>query len=103
MPAEHKIISGSATGSTCAGLARRFAMEKRVLVLMTSAFILACGSIAARAQQSPGGPIIQPPALPPTTQQPPNQEAPGMMGQGGMMGRGMMGQADTMSPGMMGQ
>jgi len=76
-------------------------MEKRVLVLTTSAFILACGSIAASAQQSPGGPMMQPPAQPQTTQAP-NQEAPGMIGQGGMMGRGMMGQAGTMGPGMMG-
>ena len=77
-------------------------MEKRVRVFTTSAFILACGAISASAQQSPGGPMMQPPAQPQTTQQPTHQEAPGMMGQGGMMGRWMTGQAGTMSPGMMG-
>jgi hypothetical protein len=78
---------------------RNFAMEKRVLVLTTSAFILACGAMTASAQQSPGSPMMQPPAQPQATQQPTNQEGPGMMGQGGMMGRGPAG---MMGPGMMG-
>jgi hypothetical protein len=32
-------------------------MEKHVLVLTTSAFILVCGAITASAQQSPGSPM----------------------------------------------
>ena len=32
-------------------------MQKHVLMLATSAFILACGGIAANAQQTPGGPM----------------------------------------------
>ncbi len=45
-------------------------MHKRVLVLATSAFLLACSAMSAAAQ---------------------GQAGPGAMGQGGMMGRGMMG------------
>src|SRR5262245_20270140 len=78
-------------------------MQKLVLVLTTSAFILASGTITARTQQSPGGLIMPRPAQPPTTQQPTNPQAPGMMGQSGLMGPGMMGQSGVMGPGMMGQ
>jgi hypothetical protein len=70
-------------------------MQKRVLVLTTSAFILACGTIAAGAQQ---GPMTQQPQM---LQQRQEQErhydwrggamGPSMMGRGGMMGPGSMG------------
>jgi EF hand domain-containing protein len=71
-------------------------MEKHVLVLTASAFILACGVIAASAQQSPGSPMMQQPDPQQTQQEPAEQFGPGLMGHGGMMGHGMMG------PGMMG-
>ena len=83
-------------------------MQKRVLVLTTSASILACSAIAASAQQ---GPMTQ---HQPQMQQQQEQEhqlhhpdsvrGMGMMGQGGMMGmmgrRGMMG-SGSMHSGMM--
>ncbi|HEY0725679.1 MAG TPA: EF-hand domain-containing protein [Pyrinomonadaceae bacterium] len=72
-------------------------MQKHLLMLATSAFILACGGIAANAQQTPGGPMQQD-HHPQTQQQPTDHEGRGMMGQGGMMGRGMMG---PMGPAMM--
>jgi EF hand len=78
-------------------------MQKHVLVLTTSAFILAWGAIAASAQQNPGGPMVQQPDPQQTQQQPADHEGPGTMGQGGMMGRGMMGQGGMMGHGMMGQ
>jgi len=70
-------------------------MQKHVLALAMSAFVLAYGVITASAQQ---GPMMQ--------QQPQQQEhggtmGPGMMGQGGMMGRGMMGRG-MMGGGMVG-
>jgi hypothetical protein len=74
-----------------------FVMKKHVLVLTMSALILACGPIAASAQQSPGTPMMQQPDQQHTQHHPADQEGPGMTGQGGMMGRGMMGH------GMMGQ
>ena len=77
-------------------------MQKHVLMLTTSTFILACGGIAASAQQTPGGPMMQQPDHPQTQQQPTDHEGRGMMGQGGMMGRGMMGQGGMMGRGMMG-
>jgi hypothetical protein len=77
---------------------RRFKMRKQVLMLTTSGFILACGSIAASAQ-----PMMQQPDHQQTQQQPTDHEGPGMMGQGGMMGRGMMGQGGMMGRGVMGQ
>jgi EF hand len=73
-------------------------MRKQVLMLTTSGFILACGSIAASAQS-----MMQQPDHQQTQQQPTDHEGPGMMGQGGMMGRGMMGQGGMMGPGMMGR
>jgi EF hand len=82
---------------------RRFKMQKHVLVLTTSAFILACGAIAASAQQSPGVPMTQQPHQQQTQQQPTGHEGPGMMGQGGMMGPGMMGEGGMMGRGMMGR
>src|SRR5262245_55627520 len=78
-------------------------MQKPVLVLTTCALILASGTITARTQQSPGGLIMPRPAQPPTTQQPTNPQAPGMMGQGSVFGPGMMGQGGVMGTGMMGQ
>src|SRR5262245_31477805 len=71
---------------------RRFKMQKHALVLTTSTFILACGAIAASAQQ---GPMMQQ-----QPQMPQQQEhhdwrggtmGPGMMGRGGMTGPGSMG------------
>jgi hypothetical protein len=95
-----------------------FAMKEHVLALTTSAFVLACSVVTATAQQSPGSPMMQPPAQPPTQQQPVTQDSsgmmergmmgqgsmmsPGMMGQGGMMGGGMMGHGRMMGHGMMG-
>ena len=76
-------------------------MEKHVLVLTTSAFILACGAITASAQQSPGSSKMQP-AQQQTQQQPTDQDGPGMMERGGMMGHGMMGRCMMGHGGMMG-
>jgi hypothetical protein len=79
-------------------------MQKYVLVLTTSTFVLACSAIAANAQQSPGIPMTQQPGQQQMQQQPPGQEDSGMMGHGGMMGRGMMmGQGGMMGRGMVGQ
>lgn len=77
-------------------------MQKHILMLTTSAFVLACSAIAAGAQQSPGTPMTQQPGRQQMQHQPPGQEDSGMMGHGGMMGRGMMGQGGMMSGGMMG-
>jgi EF hand len=44
-------------------------MQKHILVLMTSAFILACGAVSANAQQSPAAPTMQQPDQQPTIQQ----------------------------------
>ena len=77
-------------------------MEKHVLVLTTSAFILACGAITASAQQSPGTPMMQQPDQQQTQQKPADQEGQGMM-HGGMMGRGRMGQGGMMGRCRMGQ
>ena len=77
-------------------------MQKHVLALTTFTFILACGAIAASAQQ---GPMMQQ-----HPQMPQQQEhhdwrggtmGPGMMGRGGMMGPGMMGRGGMMGPGSM--
>ena len=65
-------------------------MQKYVLVLTTSTFVLACSAIAASAQQSPGIPMTQQPGQQQTQQQPPGQEDSGMMGHGGMMGPPVM-------------
>jgi EF hand domain-containing protein len=76
-------------------------MNKHVLVLMISAFILACGAIAASAQETPGTPKTQQPDH--AQHHPADQGGSGMTGQGGMMGRGMMEQGGMMGRGMMGQ
>jgi hypothetical protein len=67
-------------------------MQKHVLLLTTSAFILACGPTIARAQQ---------PTHQPTQEQPAGDEGRGMMGHEGMMGRGMMERGGMMGRGMM--
>ena len=82
-------------------------MNKRVLAVTTSAFLLVYGSLTGSAQQGPGNPMMRQP----DQQQMHDQEAQedmcggrmghgkggrGMMG-GGMMGGGMMGQR-TMDP-----
>src|SRR6266566_1266083 len=96
-------------------------MHKHVLVLTTSAFILACGTLAASAQQ---GPMTQ--QQPQVLQQQQGAQTPrrgiedeeddsGMMGWGygpgwrhhqgwgrGGMGPGMMGRGGMMGPGRMG-
>ena len=69
-------------------------MRRQVLVLTTSALILAYGAIAATAQ----GPMTPRPNQQQTQQQTTGEE--GSMGQGGMMGRGMMG-GGMMGGGMM--
>jgi hypothetical protein len=78
-------------------------MQKHVLMLTTSAFVLACSPIAANAQQGPGVPMTQQPGQQHPQQQPTGQEDSSMMGPGGMMGRGMMGHGGMMGRGMMGQ
>ena len=45
-------------------------MQKHVLMLTTSAFVLACSPIAANAQQSPSVPMTQQPSQQQTQQQP---------------------------------
>jgi hypothetical protein len=77
-------------------------MQKHVLMLTTSAFVLACSSIAANAQQSPGVPMTQQPGQQQMQQQPTGQEDSSMMGPGGMMDRGMMGSGGMMGRGTMG-
>jgi hypothetical protein len=84
-------------------------MQKCVLMLTTSAFILAYGVIAATAQQ---GPVTgQPPQTSPQQQQEHEGHhdsrrgvvGSGMMGPGGMMGQGgMMGHGAMMGPRTMG-
>jgi hypothetical protein len=77
-------------------------MQKHVLMLTTSAFVLACSSIAANAQQPPGVPMTQQPGQQQTQRQPTGQEDSSMMGPGGMMDRGMMGPGGMMGRGRMG-
>jgi hypothetical protein len=80
-------------------------MEKHILVLTMSAFILACGAITASAQQSPGGPMMQQPDQQtqqwPSDEEGSDQNGPGLAGPGGMMGHGM-GRERMMGRGMMG-
>ena len=78
-------------------------MQKHVLMLTTSAFVLACSPIAANAQQGPGVPMTQQPGQQHPQQQPTGQEDSSMMGPGGMIGRGMMGHGGMMGRSMMGQ
>ena len=68
-------------------------MRKHVLVLPTSAFILACGAITASAQQGApvsDSPVLQQPDQQQKQQQPTIQQRPGMMGQEGLIGPLMM-------------
>jgi hypothetical protein len=62
-------------------------MQKRVLMLTTSAFILACGAVAASAQQ---GAMMQHQPQVPQQQEQEHHRGMGMMGRGGMMGPGGM-------------
>src|ERR1700758_3605601 len=75
-------------------------MTTRAPTLVTASFILACGVIAASAQQNPAGSIMQRPAQ---TQEPQalDQEGSTTTRQGGMMGCGMAGRG-MMGEGMMG-
>jgi hypothetical protein len=81
-------------------------MQKHVMVLTMSAFILACGGMDTSAQQSPGSPMVQQPLDSHSThhadqlqtqRQPDDHENPDVMAQesigrgSGMMGQGMMG------------
>lgn len=77
-------------------------MKKQVLMLVTAAFILAFGAMAASAQQSPGTPTLRQPdqAQRADEQNPGTNEQEGVMGRG-MMGRGMMGHG-MMGCGIMG-
>lgn len=77
-------------------------MKKQVLMLVTAAFILAFGALAASAQQSPGTPTLRQPdqAQRADEQNPGTNEQEGVMGRG-MMGRGMMGHG-MMGCGIMG-
>ena len=59
-------------------------MRKRVVMLTTSAFILARGAVAASAQQ---GTMTQP-QVPQQQQEQEHHRGMGMMGRGGMMGVG---------------
>jgi hypothetical protein len=61
-------------------------MQKHILLLTTSAFILAWGAIGAGAEENPGFH---------------DHERHAMMGQGGMMGCGMMGRGGMMGGGTM--
>jgi Ca2+-binding EF-hand superfamily protein len=81
-------------------------MTKHILMLTTAAFILACGAVAASAQQDSNTAMIQQSAQ----QDPADEDGPGMMGHGMMrqcmrhcmMGDGMMGHG-MMRHGAMGQ
>lgn len=77
-------------------------MKKQVLMLVTAAFILAFGALAASAQQSSGTPTLRQPdqAQRADEQNPGTNEQEGVMGRG-MMGRGMMGHG-MMGCGIMG-
>jgi hypothetical protein len=73
-------------------------MHKRVLVLTTSALILAAaGSAIAQDRMTPQSDQQH------TQHHPTGQDGAGTMGQGGMMGCGMMGQGGMMGPGIMGR
>ncbi len=77
-------------------------MQKHALVLTTSAFVLVCGALAAKAQQT-GGPFIEHSGQPQMMQQGQAIEGQGraaVMGGGGMMG-GRMGQGAMGAPLMM--
>jgi hypothetical protein len=63
-------------------------MNKYVLAVTISAFILLCGPMLTSAQQSPGSSMMHQPDQ--------QQSHRGMMGEGGMMGHGMMGRGMIM-------
>ncbi len=76
-------------------------MKKYVLMLTTSTFMLACGAMAASAQENPSASMMRQPDQQHAQHHPAEQEGPGMAAQGGMMGHGMMG-GGMMGGGMMG-
>src|SRR6516165_1107703 len=95
-PSGRSIRSYRSTGSRVEWMrciSEEVKMQKRVLVLTTSAFILACGAVVASAQQ---GPMMQQPQNPQQQQEqqlhyPNAGQGMGMMGREGMMmGRGGM-------------
>jgi hypothetical protein len=61
-------------------------MQRRVLMLTVSVFILACGAVAASAQQ--GAMIQHQPQVPQQQQEQQYHRGMGTMGRGGMMGAG---------------
>ena len=61
-------------------------MQKRVLMLTMSVFILACGAVAVSAQQ--GTMMQHQPQVPQQQQEQQYHRGMGMMGRGGMMGVG---------------
>jgi hypothetical protein len=73
-------------------------MHKRVLMLTTSALVLAYGAFSAIAQDR----MTPQPDQEHTQHHSAGQESAGTSGQAGMMGSGMMGQGGMMGPGMMG-
>ena len=72
-------------------------MRKRVLMLATSALILACGAVAASAQQGPM--MQQQPQVPQQQEQERQLHHPDWFRGMGMMGRSMMGRGGVMGPG----
>jgi EF hand len=73
-------------------------MHKRVLMLMTSALVLAYGGFSAIAQDR----MTPQPDQQHTQHHPTGQESAGTSGQADMMDCGMMGQGGMMGPGTMG-
>ena len=63
-------------------------MQKRILMLTMSVFVLACGAVAAGAQQ--GTMMQHQPQVPQQQQEQEHHRGMGMMGRGGMMGPGSM-------------
>ena len=61
-------------------------MQKRILMLTMSVFVLACGAVAASAQQ--GTMMQHQPQVPQQQQEQQYHRGMGMMGRGGMMGVG---------------
>jgi len=74
-------------------------MKKHVLILTTSAFMLACGATAVNAQQNTGTSMMQQPNQQYTEHH--AKEGAGMGGEGGMMGHRMMGHGMMSRGGMM--
>jgi hypothetical protein len=73
-------------------------MNKHLLAVTTSAFVLVCGCLTASAQQSPSNPMMRQP----DQQQSHDQEAEGDVTCGGKMGHAMMGGRGMIGRGLMG-